>query len=63
MKEKKESAHGMLVLLLLLLNAIILEAALVNNYQWYKALWITMPVLLLCLLGQWRYETVIKRKQ
>ncbi len=63
MKLKEESVHGMLILILLLLNSVILETALVKNHQWYKALWITVPILLLCLLNQWRSNTAIKRKQ
>lgn len=63
MKLKEESVHGMLLLILLLLNSVILETALVKNHQWYKALWITVPILLLCLLDQWRINTVFKRKQ
>lgn len=63
MKRKEESVHGMLVLILLLLNAVILETAVVKNQQWYKVLWVTLPVLFLCLLGQWRSNTALNRKQ
>jgi len=63
MKPKGESVHGLLVLLLVLLNAIILETALLKNYQWYKVLWITTPLLLLCLFDKWHYRAPFKRKQ
>ena len=63
MKRKEESVHGMLVLILLLLNAVILETAVVKNQQWYKALWITIPILLLCLFDQWRSNATLNRKQ
>ncbi len=63
MKRKDESVHGMLVLILLLLNAVILETAVVKNQQWYKALWITIPILLLCLFDQWRSNETLNRKQ
>ncbi len=39
------SKSGMLAVVLLLLNAVILETALVKNSDWYYALWITLPLL------------------
>lgn len=49
MLQKKESVDQNIVLIFVLLNAIILETALVNNEQWYWLLLITLPLLLLAI--------------
>lgn len=45
MNTQPGSKSGMLAVVLLLLNAVILETALVKNSDWYYALWITLPLL------------------
>jgi hypothetical protein len=62
MKLSERSVPGMLIVILVLLNAVILETALVKNHQWYKALWITIPALLLYLIEQWRSNAAFRRK-
>ena len=49
MLQKKESVDQNIVLIFVLLNAVILETALVNNEQWYWLLLITLPLLLLVI--------------
>jgi hypothetical protein len=51
---KKVSAGGVIVLLLVLLNAIILEEAYVSNPGWYKLAWITVPLMLITIALSWR---------
>ena len=43
-----------IVLLLVLLNAIILEEAYVSNPGWYKLAWITVPLMLITIALSWR---------
>lgn len=43
------SISGMLTVALLLMNAVILETAVVKNENWYKALWVTLPLLAIAL--------------
>ena len=43
------SISGMLTVALLLMNAVILETAVVKNADWYKALWVTLPLLAIAL--------------
>ena len=45
MNTQPVSISGMLAVALLLINAVILETALVKNTDWYKALWFTLPLL------------------
>lgn len=51
MNTQTVSISGMLAVALLLLNAVILETALVKDPGWYKALWITLPLFALALYG------------
>ena len=44
MNNQPVSIPGMLAVALLLLNVIILETVLVNNANWHKALWLTLPL-------------------
>lgn len=37
--------NGMLAVVLVLMNAVILETALVKNADWYNVLWLTLPLL------------------
>ena len=43
------SISGMLTVALVLMNAVILETAVVKNENWYKALWVTLPLLAIAL--------------
>lgn len=63
MKLNEKSVPGMLIVILVMLNAIILETALVKNHQWYKALWITVPALFLYLLEQWRSNAAFRKNK
>ena len=49
MNTKPVSISGMLAVALLLMNAVILETAVVKNADWYKALWVTLPLLVIAL--------------
>jgi hypothetical protein len=49
MNNQPVSISGMLAVALLLMNAVILETALVKNADWYQALWITLPLMILAL--------------
>lgn len=49
MNTQPVTISGMLAAALLLINAVILETALLNNAAWYKALWITLPLLALTI--------------
>jgi hypothetical protein len=49
MNTQPVSIYGMLAVALLLMNAVILETALVKNADWYKALWVTLPLLALAI--------------
>lgn len=39
----------MLAVALLLINAVVLETAVVKNTDWYKALWVTLPLLAIAI--------------
>ena len=54
MNNQPVTIYGMLAFALLLLNAVILETALVKDQVWYKALWFSLPLLLLLLYKHWR---------
>jgi hypothetical protein len=58
MNNQPVSISGMLAVALLLLNAVILETALVKNSEWYKALWLTMPLLAVAI-----YKSKKKKKR
>ncbi len=49
MHTQNVSINGMFAVVLLLINAVILETALVKNTDWYKALWVTLPLLALAI--------------
>lgn len=49
MNTKPVTISGMLAVALLLMNSVILETALVRNPGWYKALWLTLPLLAMAL--------------
>jgi len=49
MNNQPVSISGMLAVALLLMNAVILETALVKNADWCQALWITLPLMILAL--------------
>jgi hypothetical protein len=49
MNTQTVSISGMFAVALLLLNAVILETALVKNTDWYKALWVTLPLLAIAI--------------
>ena len=48
--EKYSSLRGMIVLLLVILNVLILKVAFIKNEDWYWALVITLPMLLMAIL-------------
>jgi len=49
-KEKKVSITGTAILLLILLNALILKMAFIENENWYAALVITLPLLFVAVM-------------
>lgn len=49
--QKKVLASGMMVLLMVFLNAFILQQGLVSNEVWYKLTFITIPLLLLSIVA------------
>lgn len=49
MNTQPVSINGMFAVALLLINAVILETALVKNTEWYKALWLTLPLLAIAI--------------
>lgn len=57
MNTRPVSISGMLAVALLLMNAVILETALVKNAEWYKALWVTLPLLVVAI-----YQSKKKKK-
>ena len=48
--QKKVSASGVIVLVMVLLNAIILEQGLVANQNWYKLSFVALPLLLVSIV-------------
>ncbi len=48
--QDKVSIGGMILLVLVLATALILQAGLVHNAGWYRALYISLPLLLIVLL-------------
>lgn len=48
--QKKISAGGVLVLALTILNAVVLEKALVSDPGWYRYAWVTVPLLVILLI-------------
>lgn len=63
MKHEQMTISGMLALVLVLMNAVILETALVKNHHWYKALWLTVPLLVLALSWHYKQKNLIRHKQ
>lgn len=51
MNTQPGSIYGMFAVVLLIINAVILETALAKNADWYNALWVTLPlfVVAICL--------------
>lgn len=43
--QKKVSAGGLVILFLVLLNAVVLQQGLATNAMWYKAAYVTLPLL------------------
>jgi uncharacterized membrane protein YhdT len=43
--QKKVSADGLVILFLALLNAVVLQQGLASNPMWYKAMYVTLPLL------------------
>ncbi len=54
-------ANGMILALLVLANALILSAAFTENENWYYALWITVPLLILALLDSTQKKHALLR--
>ena len=52
--QQKTSAGGAMTLFVVILNAIILEHAITHDKSWYMMLFITIPLLLMSLLGSKR---------
>jgi hypothetical protein len=48
--QKKVSAGGTIVLLLLLLNVIMLKQGFISNEAWYKLAFVTVPLLLIAIV-------------
>lgn len=49
-RKREPDSEGMsIAVVLVLLSAIALEEGLVTNYKWYYILWLTIPLLGLCL--------------
>lgn len=48
---EKTSAGGAMTLFVVILNAIILEHAITQDRSWYAMLFITIPLLLMSLIG------------
>jgi L-asparagine transporter-like permease len=57
-KTKKVSASGIVILLLIFLNAVVVKVAFIRNSKWYMALIVTVPLLLFALY----YTTQKKQK-
>jgi 4-hydroxybenzoate polyprenyltransferase len=48
-RSKKASVRGAIVLLLVILNAVIIKVAFIENSKWYLVLIISVPVLLIAI--------------
>jgi hypothetical protein len=48
------SVYGMLILIAVFMNAIVLKNALTIHENWYRMLFVTLPLLLLALLLSFR---------
>lgn len=59
--KKQGSAGGAILLITVLLNAIILEAAYTGNNNWYWALLMSAPLLLIAIQDRWQEKHVIRR--
>ncbi|WP_126246349.1 hypothetical protein [Chitinophaga rhizosphaerae] len=51
---EKVSIGGMILLVLVIANALILRTALTTDAGWYRALYISLPLLLIVLIGMFR---------
>lgn len=49
MNTQPVSIYGMFALILTLVNAVILETALVKNKDWNNVLWVTLPLMAVVL--------------
>lgn len=49
MNTQPVSIAGMIAFALLLINSVIFETAVVNNENYYQALWVTLPVFFIAL--------------
>lgn len=49
MNTQPVSIYGMFALILMLINAVILETAVVKNNDWNNVLWVTLPLLAVVL--------------
>ncbi|MBC7848890.1 MAG: hypothetical protein H7Y31_04100, partial [Chitinophagaceae bacterium] len=59
-KEKRQDpVMGMIVVLLVLVNVIILKAGYINNERWYRALVLTVPLLLLASVKMRRHKHAV----
>lgn len=61
MNTQPVTISGMLAAALLLINAVILETALVKNASWYKVLWLTLPLLAIAIY-QYRKKKIPAEK-
>ncbi len=48
--QQEVSIGGMILFVLVIANALILRAGLLNNAGWYRALYISLPLLLIVLI-------------
>ncbi|WP_109700393.1 hypothetical protein [Chitinophaga deserti] len=51
---ERVSIGGMILLVSVFANALILRAALTGNPSWYRALYISVPLLLIAIIGMFR---------
>jgi hypothetical protein len=49
---RKISVANIVILLLVLLNAIVLQQGLVSHPGWYYLLYVTVPLLMVCILAR-----------
>lgn len=56
MQNEKENLPlpGMVLLLMVIINIVVLQKGLLQNEDWYKALPVTLPALLLSVLYYWK---------
>ena len=62
-KQKASILNGPAILLMVLLNAVIIQEAYINNPNWYTALILTLPLLLLTIFSTRQRKTVHLRKK